>query len=157
MATEMNKLADAVSDDECFTIDELAGELGVSVQRARQILTKVKQDKMIPWLVKKSGLANLYTPEFVTKLQELYASGRLGKPRKKDFDKAMVKNAKLLVQVPVFDEQGAAILQKKFGSTEEIQKFLREKLEEAYKPVLKKINELKVKQQRELDEAMSAF
>lgn len=153
----MAKLADAVPDESCFTIDELAGELGVSVQRTRQILAKVKEEKMIPWLVKKSGLTNLYTPDFVNKLIDVYASGRLGKPRKRDTEKAMAKNAKLLIQVPVYDEQGAAILQKKFGSNEEIQKFLKEKLEEAYKPTLKKINELKAKQQRELEEAMASL
>lgn len=149
-------VADSISDEECSTIEELAKELGVSVQRARQLVAKAFGEKWIPKQIKIVGKQHLYTSEVVRKFKEMHAAGRFGTPRKRD--KSVVeKDAVLVVKVPIYDKQVAEFLLRKFKTMEEIQKFLRIQLENTYRPAMKKLEELRGRHQRELEEAMASL
>ncbi len=171
MAKSTAKVANKATDTNGLTIKELSNEIGISTQRARQILAVAKKKRMLSWTVGQRGHANVYPTTFVSKLQGLYATGKFGKPRNRGTAKKAVASPKmtsakraassikgsLVVQVAVDDAALATVLMKKFGNAAGISQFLKTKLEEACRPALKKITDLKAKQQREMEAALASL
>jgi hypothetical protein len=150
-----NRLVDNIPNEDCYTIKDVADELGLSVMRSRQIIDIVWRNNLIPKLIKKEGRTILYSPDFMGKLKDMYLSGKFGKARKRnDLDKSMEKNAQFVIKVPIYDKQVADILTKKLGGEREIQQYLRDKLDEVSKPALTKIEQLKQRHAQELQAAL---
>lgn len=137
-----NSLANAFPANQYFDIDELAVELGVKTQRARQILAAALKKRAIQNLVKKEGLKKLYAEPMVEQLRALYNAGTFGKTRSRIKVTSMEKTALLIVKVPVFDPGMKKMLLQKFKDEANLAKFLQDQLLEAYKPVAQQLKAL---------------
>lgn len=147
-------IADNIKDSDCLDIEELCSEVGVGVQRMRQILAKAKKSGKVQWVVKKNGQKFLYTPQFVEQLMAFINKGGAGKPRGKTAKS--FSTAQLVVQVPVFDTEVANLLKRKFKTENDMSKFLQDRLEETVRPALTAIQKLKERHAKELQAAMFA-
>lgn len=151
-AQPLATLAD-VSFQGGLTKEEMAKNLGIEVGAINAQLGNPKWRKKhnIPdptALYMKKGRPNLYSPEYV----QMYEATR--KPRK-GLSKSAMHLAELKITVPVFDKDAAKFLLKKFGNESGIDKFLREKLMEVYKPVASKLKEIEDRYLREKEEVMA--
>lgn len=140
-----------------LTIEDVAKVMGISVERARQLIAVVKKKKLIPLAVKRSGHANLYSSSFVTKLANLRNSGKFGKPRNRSGSQTVHKGSGLTLSVIITDVEAIKILTNKFGSQDQIQKFLKSKLEDIYQPIMKKLTALEKKYQAEKEAAFKSL
>lgn len=155
--SEKSTLADSIPDDKCFTIDDLAAEFKLGPQRTRQIIEKALKDKLVPRLIKTKGRQNLYTPQMIDALKDAMNKGKLGKFQNrgsKTLSKSSLKHAELIVTVPIFDEEIATLLKKKFQTEDGISKYLKLQLEETVKPILAKKRELQERYEREMSDLL---
>lgn len=146
-------LADAIPNEECFTIEDLAEEFDLSTLRVRQIIDKAIKGKHVQNLVKKEGRRVLYAPQMVEQLKSAVDRGLLGKFRKKNPVTAL-KYAKLVLQVPIFDEEISTLVKRKFESDENIVKFLQDQLSQSVKPILAKKRELEARFDKEMQQLL---
>lgn len=145
METLKGKLSDAFKNEDCYTIEEMSKEIGVTPIRTRQLLTESLKRRLIQNLSKKEGVRVLYPEPMVKRMVEIYESGKIAKPRKNRTTQtvaSITKNAKMLLEVPVFDESIKDILLKQFGSQDKIIEHLKTSLTSVAKPVLKALNDL---------------
>lgn len=149
-------------------LDEVADQLDISPSGTYQSILKLTKEKKLPknpLFVGKRGKKTVYSPQFLERLVALRggksptaataATAATKPPKSVD----SVKHAVFLIQVPVFDQQVADLLAKKFGeNTEaEVSKYLRDKLIEIVKPALSKIEELKFRHAAEMEEIMKSI
>lgn len=140
---ELNRVADSFPNEDCSSIQDIAAELGLGQQRARQVIEKLIKARKVQNLTKKDGAKILYAPPMVKSIIEHYNSGAVVKPRRrKGALRSALGRAELVIQVPVFDKEVSQILMNQFGTEEAISKYLRDKLDEVYKPKLSKLKEL---------------
>lgn len=143
------KLIDSIPNDECLTIDDIAEEFGTGPLRARQIVEKAIKSGNVPRLVKKDGRRYLYAPQMMEALRKAKDKGLLGKFRNKS-PKAKLKNALMVIPVPIFDEDIKDLLMKKFQNEEAIAKYAKNLVEGSVKPYLAKKKQLQEQLEREL-------
>lgn len=147
-------LADAIPNEECFTIEDLMEEFQLSSQRTRQVIDKALKEKIVQRLIKVDGRRNLYAPQMVEQLKAAAESGKLGKFNRKRTTNNL-KSAALVITVPIFDSGIADLLMKKFGSQEVIAKFAKTTLEASVKDILARKREIQEKYEKELAELMN--
>jgi|GEM_PF-6670285 len=137
-----------------YTKEEFAEELGTNVNNLNQIFKLGWDKKKFPKPTKiqlmkdpENAIRNLYSPEYV----------EIVKKAREDVIPRGKKNAKvkLTLTVKVCDEKVAELLNKKFSNEAEMTRFLQDKLIESVKPHLKALEELKKKQERELEALMN--
>lgn len=159
MGTEKlkNSIGDQVTKN-WLTKDEFADELGISKSGFNlQVHNKEWcKKKGVPYPgaqhMQTRGRQNVYSPAYV----DLIKKAKEGSARKtKGSSKSSMKHAVLKVTVPIFDQQIASLLQKKFPTESAMTKFLQEKLTETVKGSLSRIEELKRKHAQEMQEALS--
>lgn len=150
----MATLADAIPNDECFGIEDLAEEFGVGTLRMRQVLQKALSGKIVPNLSKKDGRKILYAPQMVEALKDARDKGKLGKFNKKS-GIVSTKHAQLVVSVPIFDPEIANLLKSKFENEAGMSKFLKNMLETSVKSIMGKKREIQERYERELEKLYS--
>lgn len=152
--TLKGKLADAFPDEECYTIEEVAQELGVSKQHTENLLSKAAKRGLIQKLTKLVGNRKLYAPPTVDALVRARKSGALGQTRKSPID---MKNAHLIVTVPVYDPNIAEIVKAHFGSGDMLREWISGKLAEFARPKLMKLEEIEQEYQKEKEMVFRSF
>lgn len=147
-------ITDNIRNEDCLDIKELSDEMGVKVQRMRQILALVRKTKAFPYLTKKDGSRDLYPPQFVESLRKFREKGGAGKIRNKGGKS--FKTSLLLIEVPVFDKEIADLLKHRFKSADEMRIYLQAKLEDTVKPKLSKLRQLENEFEKEKQKLMRA-
>jgi len=144
-----------------WTSDTLAEELGMPVPSFRAWKMKAEQTGKIAKPARGSLLC-IEDPEVKMRLR--YSDAYLdklkalrGNVRKQEPNVSAMQHAKLKVTIPVFDDQVAKFLVKKFKDEKGIEEYLKTHLLSLAKPALNKIEEIKKKYEAELAEAMSSF
>lgn len=151
----MATLADSIKNEDCYEIEDLAEEFGVGTLRMRQILAKALDSKAVPKLIKKDGRRILYAPQMVEALRAAKEKGLLGKFNKSRHPVISTKNAKLIITVPIFDEEIAEMLKSRYKNEAGMVKFLQTQLFSNVNPILAKKRELKERYEQELQELMA--
>ncbi len=142
-AAIQNRVADSFSNEDCYTIEAVAKELGLKPIRARQLIKEAIDKRLVQNLTKKDGVRLLFPEPMIKQLKKVYENGTLVKPRRRKMTvESTLRHAELLLQVPIFDRDMANILLERFGTNEELVKYLTEQLFSIYKPVLNKLKEL---------------
>lgn len=146
-------LADSIPNEDCYTIDDVASEFGLSTLRMRQVLDKAFKEQIVPKLIKKDGRRVLYAPDLVKNLLAARERGVLGKFNKRS-PEVSLKHAKMIIQVPIFDEDIVKLLKSKFQDETQIAKFLQTKVEETVKPFLAKKKQLELEFEQKMEKLM---
>lgn len=152
---EKTSVADRIPDEDCYTVQMIADEIGLGIQRTRQIIDAALDKRITVNISKKRGAKILYAPQMAQKIIKAYNEGQLGIVRRRDGSKVNKKAAKLLIEVPIYDENIANILTKKFGTEKAMSDYLKDHLEDEAKPVLARLQELEEKAQREREALFS--
>lgn len=148
-------IADSIPNDACWTIEEIADDFGLSHLRTRQVVDQAIQKQLVQNLTKKEGRRILYAPQMVEQLQNAKEKGILGKFNKKREKGSSMKDAKLVLNVAIFDSEIAELLLRKFQSEDAIIKHVKDGLEASVKTVLAKKKELAEKYERAMQELLS--
>lgn len=121
MENQVN-LSSYIADEDCYTTEDLSRELGVGIQRTREIIKLALKAHRVPNLSKQAGTRKLYAPQMAKQIVDLYDKGAFGRPR----STARVETAALVTAtVRIFDPYHAAILKSKFPTQEKLVEFLR--------------------------------
>lgn len=141
----MTTLADNYKTEDCYDIKDLASEMNVKVQQANHILDRALSNKLVPKLIKIVGKKRYFAPPMAEAIIKLRSEGKLGDVRNKS-EALKIKNAKLVIEVPVFDTEIAELLKAGFSSSQEMVSLLQDHLEGLVKPLLadKKREELEL-------------
>lgn len=153
MKEQKKTLADLIPNEECFAIEDVAEKFGLKVFRMRQVLDKAFKEQIVPKLIKRDGRKILYTPELVKNLLDAKERGILGKFNTRSTS-ASLKYAKIIIKVPIFDEEIFKLLINKFENEDKISKFLQTKVEETVKPFLAKKRQLEQEFQQKMQSLM---
>lgn len=151
-----NRLADAFRNEDCWTVDMLAKDMGLLPQRARALAKEAIKTKKLQNLLKREGTRVLYPEPFVKKLIQLYEAGELGTPRRRKdaaVNKSDLKSAKAVIQVPLFDSEITDVLLSRFGNEAKIKDFLLDKLFEVANQFLAPLKDAK----KQIEEAQRAY
>ncbi len=145
----MTTIADSIPTEDCYSKKELAEEFGLSFGQMDKLVKKAIKERLVQNLTKKVGLKYYYAPQMVEKLKELRANGKLGEVRNRS--KASIeRNAKLLLQVPVYDEDIVEVLRQAFGTDQNIVKFLTDYLIGTVEPILVKKKQLEEQSSKQI-------
>lgn len=150
----MATLADSIPNEECLGIEDLAEEFGIGVIRMRQVVDKALKGKIVPNLSKKDGRKILYTPQMVEALKDAREKGKLGKFNKKS-NIVSTKHAKMIITVPIFDEEIAELLKNKYENDMGIVRYIQNHLIEHVRPIMTKKRELQKRYERDLEILMN--
>lgn len=142
-------LADSIPNEDCLTIEDIAQEFGLSTLRTRQVVDTAVKGKIVPKLFKKDGRRILYTPQMMEMLRKAKEDGKLGKFRNKQSARVL-KNATLVINVPIFDQDIANLLKNRFPNEAAMSNYLQHQLEASVKNILAKKQQLEAKYQEEL-------
>lgn len=90
--------------------------------------------------------------------QQIYLKGYYGLIYQQDEIQRLLANlksyAKLVLQVPIFDEEISTLVKRKFESDENIVKFLQDQLSQSVKPILAKKRELEARFDKEMQQLL---
>lgn len=142
-----SKLTHRISDNyptsECYTIEELAEEIGVTRSRARQVLKMLLDGRKIQNLQKKDGVRIMFPEPMVKQIKEQYLGGNIVKLRKHKVNQSSnIAKTELLIEVPVYDTQMRDVLISRYKTIDGIRKYLTDCMFNAYKPVLGEMKKL---------------
>ncbi len=140
----LNPISSAFKVEDYMSVDEVASELNLKPQRARQLIDEAVKRRLITNLVKKDGVKKLYAEPMVKQLKIHYENGLFGAPRKRRIAnvKSGSQTAVLSLSVNIFDPSTKDILLKLFKNEAKISEYLTEKLAESYKPVMSELAKL---------------
>lgn len=157
-------MTEAIEKSYSWTTESIAEDLGMKPAYFRVWKTKIEQDGKIakPAIGSllciqdpDSGNRLLYSDAYVDKLRELR-----GKVNKRDRILATaeksLKNAILKITVPVFDQNIADVLMRRFKTEEGIQEHFKDHIKDMAIPALKKIEAIKKKYEEEMRRALDA-
>lgn len=157
--TGFGKLADSIPNEDCYSLKDVAAELGLGTQRAAQLIKQAIDARKVQKLMKKDGVKILYAPQMVDQLKKIYQNGEITKPRQRKGLglSSALKHAELVITVPVFDKDEAKLLINKFGTEDNIKKYVQEKLSEIYKPVKAQLAEIEARHKQEIEAILRKF
>lgn len=152
-------MANAMVDKYPWTVNAIADDLRMPLPSFRVWKLKMeKEGKILKPAINsllcipdpESRNRLLYSDDYVSKLRELRGQTR----PKRTSDEMSLRNAKLKVLVPVYDENVAKFLLKKFGDEQGIQEYLKSHVIGLVKPVMNEIEELKREFERKMNELL---
>ena len=154
-----DKVGPEVITQDWYTFEEFAAELKVTASNLRQYLRNGLIKKRFAKPTRSqcqsdptNTVRNLYSPEYVEIIKRTREGVRRGR---KQGSRSATQHAVVMVNVPVFDATIAELLLKKFGGDAEIERFLRDTLTESVRPALQRIEDLKQRHEREMQDALS--
>lgn len=162
----METIQNAFVDAYPFTTDQIAHELKMEVPTFRVwknklettgVLTRPKLGGHLCIQDPHSKNRILYSEEYVERLKEIRE--RMPRRIKKEqaYRDGSMKNALMKVTIPIFDPNIMNFIKKKFNGEIGLETYLRDHINSIAFPVLNKIEELKKKHAKELEEALKEF
>ncbi len=136
------RLADSFDNDDCYTIEDISKEMGLHTIRTRQLLKMALEKHLVQNLQKKDGVRVLYPEPMAKKFIALYQDGKLVRPRKSKTARISTKNLHMLIEVPIYDQEVAAVLLNRYETKEGIAKVLIDTVMDIAKPAISQLQAL---------------